>query len=193
MTALGTTSGNALLASLKPQDQALLEVHLEPVELEFRQRLEPANRRIKNIYFIEQGLGSVVAIGKGERRQVEIGIVGREGMTGIAVVLGVGVSPHDTFMQVEGRGKRIGADELREALRTSSSLASSLMRFAHVFSVQTAHSALANAQGKIEERLARWLLMAQDRLLADDLHLTHEFLSLMLGVRRAGVTTALHQ
>jgi CRP-like cAMP-binding protein len=67
-----------------------------------------------------------------------------------------------------------------------------LQRYAHAFAVQAAHTALANAQGKIEERLARWLLMAHDRTTGDSLHLTHEFLALMLGVRRAGVTTALH-
>src|SRR5215470_10180115 len=68
-----------------------------------------------------------------------------------------------------------------------------LMRYAYVFAVQAGHTALDNAQGKIEERLARWLLMAHDRLEGDELHLTHEFLAIMLGVRRAGVTTALHQ
>ena len=85
-----------------------------------------------------------------------------------------------------------GASLLRGLMEKSPALAAGLMRYAHVFAVQAGHTALANAQGKIEERLARWLLMAHDRL-DDELHLTHEFQSIMLGVRRAGVTTALHQ
>src|SRR5262249_39111293 len=87
----------------------------------------------------------------------------------------------------------ISADDLRRAMAESGSLAAWLMRYAHVFAIQAGHTALANAHGKIEERLARWLLMAQDRVDGDELFLTHEFLAVMLGVRRAGVTTALHQ
>ena len=120
-------------------------------------------------------------------------MVGREGMTGLPVVHGADRSPCDVFMQVEGEGQRLSADALRIALEQSTTLLRSLLRFAHVFGVQAAYTALANAEGKIEERLARWLLMAQDRIEADELVMTHEFLALMLGVRRAGVTTALQQ
>src|SRR5262249_15886269 len=102
-------------------------------------------------------------------------------------------SPDETFMQIEGRGRRIAAAVLRGLMEKSPSLVSCLMRYANVLAVRLGHMALANAHGKIEERLARWLLMAHDRLEGDELHLTYEFLSIMLGVRRAGVTTALHQ
>jgi len=185
--------GNRILGFLGAREREMLEPHLEAVTLKFRQRLETANRRTATVFFIEDGLASVVAVGRGERRQAEVAVVGREGMSGIPVILGIERSPHDTFMQVEGRGRCIGASVLCELLDKSPSLRASLARYAHAFMVQAGHTALANAQGKIEERLARWLLMAHDRLEGDDLHLTHEFLSIMLGVRRAGVTTALHQ
>jgi CRP-like cAMP-binding protein len=182
---------NRILANLSAPDLGLMRRHLEPVSLDFRQRLESANRKIKNVYFAESGLMSVVAVGNGVR--AEIGVVGWEGMSGLAVVLGADRSPNETFMQAEGQAQSIAADDLREVMQQSPSLARCLLRYAHVFAIQSGHTALANARGKIEERLARWLLMAQDRLETDELVLTHEFLSLMLGVRRAGVTTALQQ
>ena len=184
---------NGILASLTPSDQSLLNPLLRPTELVLRQRLETAKRRIPAVYFLESGLASVVVRGTCGKRQTEAAIIGSEGMTGLAVVLGVDRSPHETFMQHEGAGQYIASDDLRAAMAQSSSLTAAFLRFAHVLSVQVAHSALANAQGKIEERLARWLLMAHDRIDGDDLCLTHEFLSIMLGVRRAGVTSALHQ
>jgi CRP-like cAMP-binding protein len=146
---------------------------------------------VKNVYFPESGLGSVVGFGGGESRQAEVAVVGREGMTGLPVVLGVGRSPCDIFMQVEGTGQRVSAEDLRAVMDQSATLLRCFLRFAHVFSVQSGYTALANARGKIEERLARWLLMAHDRIESDELVLTHEFLALMLGTRRAGVTVAL--
>ena len=184
---------NHLLSHLACADLALLQRYLEPVALKFRQQLETANHTIRHAYFIERGIASVVATANGQRRQAEIAIVGREGMTGLAVVLGTDRSPHNTFVQIEGEGQCIAADDLQRAMGESGSLAATLTRYAQVFLIQASCSALANAQGKIEERLARWLLMAHDRVESNDLHLTHEFLAAMLGVRRAGVTTALHQ
>jgi len=184
---------NRILGNLVQRDRELLEPHLEMVTLKFRQRLECAGRKIASVYFLEAGLASVVALAGFSPRQAEVGVIGREGMTGVAVLLGAECSPHDTFMQVEGRGRCISASALRSAIEESPSLSACLMRYVHVFIVQAGQTALANAQGKIEERLARWLLMAHDRLGCDELHLTHEFLAVMLGVRRAGVTTALHQ
>jgi len=188
-----TFNHNRILGNLAHQERELLGPHLEPVTLKFRQRLEAANRRIESICFIDAGLASVVALGSSERRQAEIAIIGREGLTGVAVIFGAESSPHDTFVQVEGHGRCIGASVLRGLMERSPRLRACLMCYAHVFAVQTAHTALANAQGTIEERLARWLVMAHDRLEGDELHLTHELLSVMLGVRRAGITTALHQ
>lgn len=163
---------------------------LQKVDLPLRKQLESRNRRIEYVYFIDHGIASVVADGSG-RGGIEIGIIGREGVTGLAVLMGGDRSPHETYMQVGGAGRRVSAAALREAMSQSKSLHSVLLRHGYAFTVQTAQTALANGRHKLEERLARWLLMAHDRIDGDELPLTHEFLSLMLGVRRSGVTVAL--
>jgi CRP-like cAMP-binding protein len=171
-------------------DLALLQPHLRPLKLPLRYDMERPNRQIEAVYFIEAGIASVVAVQADETR-IEVGLIGREGMTGSAVVLGGNQSPHATYIQVAGEGQRISADELRKAMMASESLRSLLLRFVQVFMVQTAHTAIANARAKIDRRLARWILMAHDRTRDDMLTLSHEFLALMLGVRRAGVTESL--
>jgi CRP-like cAMP-binding protein len=184
------SSRNRLLNGLSAADLALLQPDLEPVSLPIRQVLETPNKPIKHSYFIERGLASIVAL-NGHRR-LEVGLIGREGMTGVPIVLGNDRSPHENFIQIAGEGVRIPAEKLREALQQSRSLERAFLSFAHSFMNQTANTALSNGTATIEERLARWLLMANDRLEGDEVPLTHEFLSLMLGVRRAGVTVALH-
>jgi CRP-like cAMP-binding protein len=188
---VAATRRNRILNVLSSSDMALLAPHLEPVPLKFRQRLQTGNRLIKAAYFPGSGLASVVAVGSGERRQAEVAMIGYEGMTGIPIVLGTDRSPYDVFMQVEGRGHCIDAEMLRKLLQKSPSMLKCFLRFAHAFDVQSGYTSLANAQGKLEQRLARWLLMADDRIEGPELLLTHEFLALMLGVRRAGVTLAL--
>ena len=127
-----------------------------------------------------------------DHKRLEVGLIGCEGVTGLPIVLGNDRSPYETFMQVAGNGTRIAADKLRDAITQSRSLERALLRFAHSFMNQTANTALSNGTASLEERLARWLLMANDRLRGNEVPLTHEFLSLMLGVRRAGVTVALN-
>jgi CRP-like cAMP-binding protein len=183
--------GNRLLASLSIADFDLLEPHLEPVALGLRKHLEKPNRRIDAVYFPESGFASVVAV-QSNGKEVEVGLIGREGMTGLPIVLGNHRSPHATYIQSAGMGQRILATELRRATQASVSLRDSLLKFVQAFGVQTAHTAISNAQSKLDVRLARWLLMAHDRIGDDTLTLTHEFLSLMLGVRRPGVTETLH-
>jgi CRP-like cAMP-binding protein len=163
--------------------------HLEAVDLPVRKQLEARNKAIDAIYFIEHGIASVVADGTG--RSIEVGLIGREGMTGLAVVMGSDRSPHETFMQVGGDGQRIAAGKLRQLTEENPTLHRLLLRYGHAFVIQTAQTALANGRSKVEERLARWLLMANDRLDGNRVPLTHEFLSTMLGVRRPGVTLAL--
>jgi CRP-like cAMP-binding protein len=107
------------------------------------------------------------------------------------VVLGGDQSPHSTYIQVAGEAQWIKADQLRKAMRASDSLRALLLKYVQVFMVQTTHTAIANARAQINRRLARWILMAQDRTGNKALPLTHEFLSLMLGVRRPGVTETL--
>ncbi len=188
---LSNTHGNLVLASLA-DDYALLEPHLAPVTLRVRQCLESTNRPINTIYFPYRGIASVVAVSKGRRCAAEVALIGWEGMTGLAVVLGLDTAPTSTFVQIAGDGQSIAADRLRQLMAVSRSLRDVLLRFAHMFAIQAAYMALANAHGTLNQRLARWLLMAHDRLLEDELHFTHEFLASVLGVRRAGITIALH-
>ncbi len=181
---------NQLLAAMSGPDRALLQPHLHPLTMAVFFDLERPNRRIESVYFMDAGIASVVAVQADETR-IEVGLIGREGMTGSAVVLGGEQSPHSTYIQVAGEGLRLPATELRKAMDESDSLRNLLLRFVQVFMVQTAHTAIANARSHIDQRLARWILMAQDRTRDNTLPLTHEFLALMLGVRRAGVTEAL--
>lgn len=181
---------NRLLAALAPADFALLRPHLHSTTMALLKDMERPNRQIETVYFMEAGIASVVAVQSDETR-VEVGLIGREGMSGIAVVLGGDQSPHSTYIQVAGEAQRITINELRKAMRASEALHGLLLKFAHAFMVQTAQTAIANARAHIDQRLARWILMAHDRTGNTDLPLTHEFLALMLGVRRAGVTEAL--
>ena len=185
-------SSNRILSRLSREDFGLLEPHLEVTDLPLRECLEIRSKPIDHVYFIERGLASVVANGVGDQG-MEVGLIGREGMTGLAVVMAADRTPHETFMQLEGEGRRIRADDLRRAMERSASLHRSFLRYGHAFTLQIAHTAIANGRSKIEERLARWLLMAHDRVDGDELALTHEFLAQMLGVRRPGVTIALNQ
>ncbi|MEA2825151.1 MAG: hypothetical protein QOF03_1633 [Alphaproteobacteria bacterium] len=185
------SSRNLLISALTPPDYGLLEPHLEKVEVALRQTFEEENKPIEHVYFPEDGIVSIVA--KSRHEQAEAAIVGREGMTGIPVVLGNDRWVNDTYVQVEGHGLRMMANDLRPALAKSASLRAVLLAFTQAFVVQTTQTALANARGNVEGRLARWLLMAHDRLAGNELSLTHEFLALMLGIRRAGVTTTLQK
>jgi CRP-like cAMP-binding protein len=182
-------SRNRLLSILPAEDFDRLRPHLQRVSLEFKQVLEEPNQPIQNVYFMEPGVGSIVAVSTGGER-LEVGIFGPEGVSGLAVVQGSDRSPHETFIQVPGEGIRIGAVALRNALEESAALRGLLLRYAQAFTIQVAYTALANGRYGIDERLARWLLMCHDRVDGDTFPITHEFLALMLGVRRAGVTTA---
>jgi len=182
-------SSNRILSRLSREDLALLEPHLEAVDLPARKSLEKRKKRIEHVYFIESGFASVVANGM-SKPSIEVGIIGREGMTGLAVVLGHDRAQHDTFIQLPGKGMRMTVDSFREAQDRSVSLHRELLRYANAFLMQTTTTALANGRSKVEERLARWLLMAHDRVDGDELPLTHEFLGMMLGSPRPGVTLA---
>src|SRR5580698_6547993 len=181
---------NRLLAALSPADLALLQPHLNFLAVAVRHEIERPNRRIDADYFMEAGIASIVAV-QADETQVEVGLVGREEMTGTAVVLGGDQSPHSTYIQVAGEAQWIKADQLRKAMKASDSLHAVLLKYVQVFMVQTTHTAIANARAHINRRLARWILMAHDRTGDKMLPLTHEFLALMLGVRRSGVTEAL--
>jgi len=189
MTPAGTVFQNRLLNSLGPGDLARLRPLLKLVDLPMGTGLEEPNEPIEWVYFFESGIGSVVA---GEGARIEVGLIGREGMSGLAIVMGDDRSVNSTFIQGVGAGYRIGAKEFRRVLQKCKTLRLSLLRYAQVFSTQVAQTAVANGRAKLEARLARWLLMAHDRFDHEAFPFTHKFLALMLGVRRPGVTVALH-
>src|SRR5213595_718615 len=165
---------NGILASLARADYALIEPHLEVVDLPVRKVLQPRNKRVEQVYFPESGIASDVANGE---TSLEIGMVGRAGMTGVSVVLGADErAPHETYVQVAGLGQRLSAVHLLKAIEASAALNKLLLHYAHTFLAQSTQTALANGRHKIEERLARWLLMADDRVDGHELPLTHEFI-----------------
>jgi CRP-like cAMP-binding protein len=186
----GSKTSNRILSRLSREDYGLLEPHLQAVDLPVRKPLEARKRRIDQVYFIESGFASVVANGT-NKPSIEVGIIGREGMTGLGVLLGYERAHHETYIQVAGTGLRISAANLRKADERAPTLHRAVLRYAHAFLHQTTTTALANGRSKMEERLARWLLMADDRIDGNELPLTHEFLGLMLGTYRPGVTKAI--
>jgi CRP-like cAMP-binding protein len=142
------------------------------------------------VYFLETGLASIVAK-MPDGRDIEVGISGNDGMTSFSVLGGM-QSPHDTYVQVAGHGFKIAVTHLRHTMDTSKTLHSFLLLYVQTMIVQTASTALANGPAAVPARMARWLLMVHDRTHGPEIVLTHEFLSVMLGVRRPWVTETLH-
>ena len=184
------SSTNRLLAALSPDDFALLAPKLERMPLMLGAVVIRANQPILHVLFPESGIVSTVA--DTEEGRIEVGLVGREGMICAAVTLGANQTPHSHVIQAPGEALRISTPDLRAAVAARPTIFRPLGLFVQALIVQMAQTAYANATFNIEARLARWILMTQDRVGGEELSLTHEFLSVMLGVRRAGVTTATH-
>jgi CRP-like cAMP-binding protein len=182
---------NRLLASLPHDALDALRPHMTRIDLPIRHVLVEPDVPIESVCFIESGLGSVVASSTDDEH-VEVGHVGRDGVSGYHVALSSETTPHKTFMQIAGSGMVVPTEKLLQVFDRLPALRNVFLRYALTCEVQLAHSALASARYNMHERLARWLLMCHDRVDGDDLPLTHEFLSLMLGVRRSGVTDTIH-
>jgi CRP-like cAMP-binding protein len=182
--------GNILLSALSAEDYALLGPHLTRVELSLNQTLIEPEASIAYSWFPEDGVCSLIC-STAQGRQVEVAVIGRDGLVDTAVVHGTDRTPLLCVVQIPGDGWRIRAEALRRAADASETLEKLLLAYAQTVFVQVAHTALANASHTIGQRLARWLLMSHDRLRGPEIRLTHERLSLMLGVRRAGVTVAI--
>jgi CRP-like cAMP-binding protein len=182
---------NQLLSALGTDDLALLTPMAELITLDARDTLEAPDKPIEHVYFIESGIASIVAK-MSRQRDIEVGVIGREGMTGTSLIQGDDRGPNHTFVQVAGAATRIAVDDFTSAFRQSPSMRALLNLYTRAFAIQVSATALANGRSKLEERLARWLLMVRDRMDSDRFGLTHEFLATMLGVRRPGVTVALH-
>ena len=180
---------NRLLQVLSPEAYASLHLKLEPVKLNKGDVLLEADTPYEWAYFPESGLASVIIAG-GANRALEVGLFGREGAGSVAIMLNAGRSPHRTLIQVPGIGHRLPAQELLQLMGQFPELSALLLRYVQAFLVQVGQTALSNGSFSIEERLARWLLLTRDRSDTDEIDLTHEFLSTMLGVGRTGVTLA---
>jgi hypothetical protein len=163
---------------------------LEPVDLALRQDVERDGEVIEYCYFPEDCLISVTT--KGGGATVEVGMIGFEGMTALGVVEQDDQTPFDTFVQGAGSAHRVEVAVLRDGLAESAELQTLFLRYTRSFGIQVASTASANARAKLEERLCRWLLMVSDRL-GPSFSITHEFLGVMLGVRRSGVTLAVQE
>lgn len=185
-----TVVRNRLLAALAPDDFNILEPKLERVPLSLQSPIIEANRPIQHVFFPESGIVSTIA--NTAEGRIEVGLIGREGMAGAVIVLGADQTPHLSMVQADGEALRISTKDLRGAIQSRPSIFRPLGLFVHALIVQMGQTAYANVTFNIEARLARWILMTQDRTDGNEVLLTHDFLSTMLGVRRTGVTSATH-
>ena len=180
---------NRLLALLPAKDYDRLRPHLQRVPLEYRQSLYHAHKPIGFVYFIETGVGSLVnTMANGQA--AEVGTIGNEGLVGLPLVFGDDRTPTSVYVQVPGAGLRMKAALLKKELARSPSMRTVMLHYAHAFFNQVAQSAACNHFHSLEQRCCRWLLMTHDRMQSDEFLLTQEFLAMMLGVRRTGVTAA---
>jgi CRP-like cAMP-binding protein len=182
-------SQNHLIDLLPRVAQRRLLALCEPVELVLSQTLCEPGTPTQEVYFPTEGFISLVALNHGTAA-LEVGMIGREGMLGAQLVLGVDTVPLTALVQGAGRAWRIGRVPFRAELRQSTALRNVLQRYVYVLMAQLAAAAACLRFHMIGPRLARWLLMSHDHAQADSFRVTHEFLAYMLGVRRVGITAA---
>lgn len=186
---LRSSERNAVLRDLGPSDYGWLAGHLDEVTLKAGTVLVPEHQRPSHVYFPQSGIISFVALFQ-DGGSVEVGTVGCEGIAGLPIYLLTESSPFRTIVQVEATLRRVPAEVFEEALQEIGVLDSIMRRYVDAYLYQVSQTAACNRMHDLGERAARWLLMAHDRVGADTFALTHEFLAMMLGVRRAGVSEA---
>ena len=180
---------NRLLAALPRRDLKRLLSRLEPVFLKLGDILYEPGGRIRHCYFPTAGVVSLLTV-LTPHKSAEVGMVGREGMVGMSAAVGINVSQLRAVVQGDGSALRMTAANFQKEFAASNSLHRGLLRFNHLLTGQIAQTAACNRFHNAEMRLARWLLVTRDRLRSDTFRLTHQFLSLMIGTRRVGVTNA---
>ena len=180
---------NSLLAALPRKDYQLLLAHLEPITLTFGEVLYRPGEPILHVYFPTDSLVSLLALVEGHQA-LEVGLVGREGMLGISLALGVNDSPVRTVVQVAGMALRMKAIDFHNEFQKSVLLRQEVYWYIYELMIQLTQTAACNRFHQVEARLARWLLMTRDRMRSNQFHLTQDILANMLGVRRVGVTKA---
>jgi CRP-like cAMP-binding protein len=182
---------NALLAALPHGEYRRMSALLEPVNLVFGEVLHEQGVTITHVYFPNDSLVSLLTL-VDRHSALEVGLVGSEGMVGVACAMGLTATAFRALVQGSGSAMRMKAGPFRTALRASPALQRGVNRYSNSLMTQVAKTAACNRFHVVQERLARWLLMTRDRVRSDKFHLTHEFLADMLGVRRVGVTKAAH-
>ena len=183
---------NKLIAGLAVKDFNRIRPHLERITLAQHERLLGPNAPTEYAYFPESGMVSLILSLEGGQ-VVEVGLVGNEGIVGVLAGLGTSRISGEAIVQMPGSGLRMNTDVLRKEVGVNPSIRQMLLRYVQALFCQITQTAACNARHTLPRRLARWLLMANDCTLANDVNLTHEFLSMMLSVRRPGVTDALNE
>jgi len=185
--------GNTLLARLPVTERERLTPYLEPVNLHFGQVLVEFDYQIEYVYFLETAVTStVVRTPHGDT--LEVGIMGAEGFVGLSLLYGVQRSNATVLVQIPGRALRMKTADFNQQIRaTGGPCLDILLRYANFFQVMVQQHAACNASHRIEERMCRWILLTDDRAGTDSFALTHEYLSLMLGARRATVSAIAHK
>jgi len=184
----GHNGENRLLDSLRTESFARLEPKLRQVVLKQGQELYRADQPQDWIYFPAKGtLISLLAVGD-DGTMVEVALTGREGMLGIAGVLGADRSNHESLVQNSGTAWRVRSEHVRDLMQRDAAFRDALHRYIQVVFAHVAQTALCNRLHSVEERLARWMLSTQDRVESPDFHMTHELLAKMLGTRRTSVS-----
>jgi CRP-like cAMP-binding protein len=182
-------SANHVLAAMPKAAYKLMQTRLEPVDLVYGQVLYEPEERIAHVYFPVDCLVSLLTA-VDEHQLLEVGMVGNEGMVGMPMVLGIGVSAVRALVQGSGGAMRMGAARFHAEFKANMALQRALFRYTHLLMAQVSQTAACNRFHLAEARLARWLLMTADRVHSDNFLLTQDFLAHMLGVRRVGVTKA---
>ena len=163
---------------------------LEPLAIKQRRVLHHDKAPMEHVYFIEEGLISVLAR-IDDKRAVEVWLIGRDGLSGVPIVLGGSMSPHRRIVQLSGRALRMRAEDLHAAMDTMPEFRRSLLRYAQFLLVQVSQSSACNSSHTVRQRLARWLLTARDQVDGDAIPVTHSMLARLLGVRRATVSDSI--
>jgi CRP-like cAMP-binding protein len=185
----GKAISSKILLRLSSTECEQLLPELELVRLKLHQVITEAGETMKSGYFVNTGILSVLAV-QPDGKSVEVGLIGNEGFLGLPLIVGYRTSPTRVVSQADGTAYRCDAQALRRVLRGCPELEQQLHRFGQQLAMQTTQIAACNRLHDVEERLARWILMTEDRLLGDTLPLTQEFLAQMLGTRRSSVTVA---
>jgi len=180
---------NHLLAALPGEEYERLIPHLEYVRLPFMELLYLGGEQIKHVYFPNEGIISLLVVMKDQTPR-EIGIIGSDGMLGIAVAMGMNTSPSRALIQMPGSAMRMKAEALRDELKRGGAILNVLQRYSHALFTQVSQSAACVSTHAVDKRLSRWLVMTHDHAPGDQFEMKHEFMAMMLGVTRSVVTRA---